>query len=229
MRRLLVSLFITASLSGCASTKTTKAYPAVAGVLPPPTAQPVDIAPVFQRVSNVKDSVDRAYESVRILEGRINHATEEAAKAQEGAQQAFTSGLQAGGEAAKILKDHVGMVGAELAATKEERDRLGAEVLGTRKELSAVGVEVGKVQLALTKLEYEAVSLRASLTEANQRIESSSQLVATLQAGIAKSEEQITSKTRWVWRWAGAFFALLTINGVYVAGKVNGWGLISRF
>jgi hypothetical protein len=228
MRRFFLLLSIGAFVSGCASQNSRNFAPPATGVFAPPKSESVDVSPVFNGVSGVRDSVDRTYQVVRDLGSKLDHASLESTKALDSAQSAFDKGVQAGSEAAKILRDHVAQVNGELASTKQEKDKLGGELESSRKELSLLSIEVGKLTVSLTKMEAETLSLRASLNEANTRIESSAKAVTALQESVAKSDAVIANKSKWVWRWACSFFLLLALNVVFVAGKLQGWSFLPR-
>jgi chromosome segregation ATPase len=222
-----ILLIFALALASC--TSTTRKAPPPQQVPLPVKAEVANITPVNEGVGKVQQSVDRTYQSVQIIKTQLAAVSREAEGAKAAAQSAYERGVNAGSSEAAMLRDQVSRVASEVLAAKAERDMLDVEVDTAKKELKNVAGELNKVQIALAKMQSESDNLRANLTEANVRLETGAKQVVALQADVAKSQEVIDLKDKWMKRWMGAFLVLGALNAVYIAAKINGWGAISRF
>jgi chromosome segregation ATPase len=226
MNRILIAVSLLLSV-GCSSVS--KKAPPPSQVSVPVMAETADVAPVNKGVGNVQASVDRTYQSVKSLETRLSRVSEDARAAKSSAEFAFSTGMAARSREAEIMREQVDRVVAEVEKTRMERDLMDKEVNSTKEQLVGVVSELGKVQVSLTKMESEAVNLRSNLADANIRLDTGAKQVTALQTEVAKSAQIIESKSTWMKRWMVAFLLLLTINAVYVAGRLQGWSILSRF
>jgi chromosome segregation ATPase len=160
------------------------------------------------------------------LHVQLEKAQAEARSSLDMAREAYAKGLNAGSPEAALLSESVARLQAALVASENERQALQSRLAASNVELVQVRTQLGVVRERIEGMKQETANLRHSLDEANRRVDVAAGREAELRKALTAMEARKESLEWWLWRLGGALVLLILLIGVYVAGRIKGWGWI---
>ena len=204
-------------LVGCSTQPTRTEAPPVVPV-PSPVAKP-DISLAEAQVRAVENKVDDVEDAVQDIGTKLERAQMTADSIESAVSEAYDNGIEAGSKAAEELKEFVGELKLELAASVEARNAALASLEETKGELQATTMINAELRSQIEHLSSQNASLFGKLDEANNKIIEGLQIAAERDSALKDlntTTEQLKEARKYK---RGVWIAILVVI-LYIIMKI---------